>query len=371
MLLESPPDEGTKTNADVKNTPFPRRRGQEYYDQQRGELEAYNVQRLTEAEPIVAAIERRLHQEHLFARVLVETGIKEEVLRALLDRKAPLQQRPVGFIYTLVYETEWRDALGKLAAWLQGDVLRRKGTSGHAPTPTLKAIYSVLTEAMDHALLSVVVGSYGIGKSFGAERLVEARPRSPHQPGAVLVELRSKDNTVQKCIETLLKRLRHDTHGEGGYAELCRLLRPGDLLVLDEAQRLTNCGGGEMVEVVRDLWKDTGGGIALIGNPVMKKGGDGIVGNDLYGAFLSRAEVHDFSKGNTRTDVEAWMLWKGLSGKVLADKLVKLATEAPRGEYGGLRELEKLVALALRRHPGEVVSVVMLLETLKLRGARS
>ena len=129
----------------------------------------------------------------------------------------------------------WNEALGTLANWLKEDARQRKSAPGHAPTPTLRAIYSVLVEAMDHALLPVIIGSYGIGKSYAAEVLVEERPRTPSQPGAVLVELRSEDNTVPKCIETVLRRLRHDSRGEGGYAALCRVLRPGDLLILDEA----------------------------------------------------------------------------------------------------------------------------------------
>lgn len=373
MLLENPPDMGTKAVADTENAPFPKVRrfmsDQEYYDYLSAKKEAEDAQWLVEVEPLVDALERRLHQENLFARVLVETGVKEEVLRALLDRRPPVKHGLTNL--RSGDEPAFRDALGKLAAWLRGDAQRRKATPGHAPTPTLKAVYSILVEAMDYSLLSVIVGGPGMGKSFAAQTLVEERPRSIEQPGAVRVELSEDDRTVHKCIETLLKRLRHDTHGEGGYAGLCRALRPGDLLILDEAQRLATCGNGAMVEIVRDLWRDTGAGIVLIGNPHMRRGKTKIIGNDLYAAFLSRAEVHDLAQSNSRADVEAWMVWKGLAGKTLAGKLVQLATSPARGEPGNLRELEKLYQRTARRHPGEVVTAAMLLEASGIQGAKS
>lgn len=371
MLLENPLPVGTRVNDDAEIAHFPKVRrfmtDQEYYDLQRAEREAENARFLGEAEPVVTALERRLHQEHLLAHVLVETGVKEEVLRGLLDRRAPSRNPMQGFS-----ESAWREALAALAEWLAEDKQRRKAaTADHAPTPTMKAIYSILTEAMDFGLLDVTVGGVGIGKSRAAEILVSERPRTHHQPGAILVEVRTADKTVHACIEYLIQRLRNDSNGRGGYSELCRLLRRGDLLILDEAQRLTTCGNGAMIEVVRDLWKETGAGIALLGNPDMKKRRSGVVGNDLYAAFMSRAHVHDFNKGTTREDVEAWMLWKGLSGKALADRLVALATNPSGGEYVGLRALQKLVEATQRRLPGEPLTAPSMLESLRLMVARS
>lgn len=370
MLLENPCPAGESANGGAEIAPFPKvarhLSDQDFYELERTRREAENAALLNEAEPVVAALERRLSQEHLITRILVDTGIKDEILHGLLDRRPPSRHLMTGYS-----EFEWREALAALAAWLAEDKQRRKAAPDHAPTPTMKAIYSILVEAMDFGLLDVTVGCFGIGKSRAAEVLVAERPRSRHQPGAILVELRSADKTVHACIEYLIQRLRNDSNGSGGYSELCRLLRLGDLLILDEAQRLSTCGNGAMIEVVRDLWKDTGAGIALLGNPDMKKRGSGIVGNDLYGAFMSRAQVHDFSKGTTREDVEAWMLWKGLSGKALADKLVAVATNPRAGEYGGLRALQKLVEAAQRRHPGESLTAARLLERVQTMEARS
>lgn len=371
MLLEMLPIEGLESNVGAESAPFPAVRrhitDQEYYDRKHAARNAWNSERLAEAEPIVAAVERRCHQEHLFTRILVETGMHEEALRSLLDRTPPPEQPKCMNAGQIRSVEAWREALGKLVEWLKADAQQRKAAPGHAPTPTLKAIYSVLVEAMDHALLPVIIGACGIGKSHAAEVLVGERPRSTHQPGAVLVELREKDKTVSQCIETILKRLRHDLHGEGGYAGLCRVLRRGDLLILDEGHRLAKCGNGAMVEVVRDLWKDTGAGIAVIGNPLLRKRREGILGNDAYGAFLSRAEVHDFSRGNTRADVDAWMVWKGFSGKALADGLSRLALRPSRDNEGGLRELTKLVESAERRNPGKTITSEVLLDEIKIR----
>lgn len=375
MLLEMLPGAGLESNVGAGNAPFPavRRRmtDDEYYDRKRAERDAWNAERLAEAEPIVSAVERRCHQEHLFTRILAETGIHEEALRSLLDRTPPPEQPKSMNAGQIRSVDAWREALGKLVEWLKADAQQRNAAPLHAPTPTLKAVYSVLVEAMDHALLTVIIGACGIGKSHAATVLVDERPRSINQPGAVLVELRESDKTVSQCIETILKRLRHDLHGEGGYAGLCRVLRRGDLLILDEGHRLAKCGNGAMVEVVRDLWKDTGAGIAVIGNPLLRKRREGILGNDAYGAFLSRAEVHDFSKGNSRADVDAWMVWKGFSGKALADGLSRLALRQSRDNEGGLRELKKLVESVERRNPGKAITSEMLLDEIKLRGVLS
>lgn len=371
MLRESACPMGTQTADAPAHDAFPTVRrfmsDQEYYDQERASREAEMAQLVEAAEPLVCAIEKRLHQEHLLSRVLVETGIHEEVLRGLLDRRAPHPH------YHQRYNAEARtDALQRLAAWLADDKRNRKATPGHAPTPTLRAIFSIIVEAMEASLLEVVVGGYGIGKSKAAEAVVEQFPRSVNEPGAVLIEMRSEDNTVAKCLGTILRRLRHDSRSVGGYAEVCRLLRPGDVLILDEANYLAECSRGGMVNVIRDLWKDTGAGIVLLGNPVMNKGRNGgIVGNDLYGAFLSRAVVHDFMRGNTREDVEAWMVWKGLAGKDLARRFVELAISPTAGEYGGIRRLEKLLMAVSRRFPGQEVTSELVIEYMhQARGQR-
>ncbi|MCP5254036.1 MAG: AAA family ATPase [Zoogloeaceae bacterium] len=370
MLLENPCVGGVSSDEKQQNASFPKIQrfmsDQDYYDLKRTERESEEATLIDEAEPLVAAIERRLHQEHLFARILVETAIREEVLRGLLDRRAPSKQWQSNFNLEAR-----RDALKRLAMWLDDDRKSRKVAAGHAPTPTLKAIFSIIVEAMQASLLEVVVGGYGIGKSKAAEAVVEEFPRSKLQPGAVLIELRKEDNTVSKCLGTVLKRLRHDSHGEGGYGEVCRVLRPGDVLILDEANYLAECGKGRMVDVIRDLWKDTGAGVVLLGNPVMSKGRDGgIVGNDLYGAFLSRAEIHDFTKGNSQSDVEAWMLWKGLAGKDLAKRFVRLAIPQTPGQYGGIRRLENIYATVARRNPGVKVTGEMITEHLRAAGAK-
>lgn len=362
MLIEKPYPMGTLAGDAPAREAFPTIQrfmsDEAYHEQERAAREAEKTQLVEEAEPLVCAIEKRLHQEHLLPRVLVETGIHEEVLRGLLDRRAPNPH------YHQRYSINARqEALQRLAAWLADDKRSRKATPGHAPTPTLRAIFSIIVEAMEASLLEVVVGGYGIGKSKAAEAVVEQFPRSVSQPGAVVIELRSEDNTVAKCLGTLVKRLRHDSRPAGGYAELCRLLRPGDVLILDEANYLSDCGRGGMVNVIRDLWKDTGAGVVLLGNPIMKeRRSGGIVGNDLYGAFLSRAMVHDFTRGNTREDVETWMVWKGLAGKELAEMFVKLATARSAGEYGGIRRLEMLLAMVSRRFPGQEITSELVLE---------
>lgn len=335
---------------------------QEFYDWKQEQEEAEAARLRAEAEPIVSAIEKRLHQEHLFNRLLIETGIHEEVLHGLLGRRVP--EDALGQQYNC---DSHHEALQKLTSWLDEDRLRRK-MADHAPTPTFQAIFNIIVEAKEASLLEIVVGDYGIGKSKAAEAVVGRYPRSINHPGAVLIELRKEDYSVPKCLSTLLRRLRHDSIGKGGYSEVCRMLRPGDVMILDEANYLAECGKGAMVDVLRDLWRDTGAGIVLLGNPVMRRSRDGIIGNDLYGAFLSRAGIHDFTGGNTREDVEAWMLWKGLTSKKLANCLVRLATSRVPGQYGGIRCLENIVSAVNRRHPDKPVDSDLVLGYLQQIG---
>lgn len=376
MLLENRPEAGTESNAGAQPSAFPAVRrfmsDEDYYAQKRVEQGAERARLLAEAEPVASAIEKRLSQGFPVSRLLVEAGIKEPVLRYILDRRPPSPDETMrGGIQGIVQEGEWRAALGALAVWLRDEAERRRVPPGHADTPTFRAVYNVLVEAMDYGLLSVVIGAPGMGKSFAAQVLAGERPLSADEPGAVLVKLNEADRTHHQCIETMLKALRHDTHGEGGYAGLCRALRLGDLLILDEAQRLAECGNGSLVDVIRDLWEDTGAGIALIGNRRHMRGRTKIVGNDRYEAFLSRADVHNLASGNSAADVDAWMQWRGLTGKQLADQLTTLATSATAGERGNLRALAKLYEAAQRRQPGEVVTPATMIEALRLRGVKS
>ena len=94
-------------------------------------------------------------------------------------------------------------------------------------------------------------------------------------------------------------------------------------------------------------------------------------GGIRYGAFLSRAVVHDFMRGNTREDVEAWMVWKGLAGKELARRFVELATSPSAGEYGGIRRLEKVLMAVSRRFPGQEITSELVLDYMRqARGQR-
>lgn len=373
MLIENQPAAGAKISPDAEMNAFPKVRrfmtDEEYYEHCRAEREAEKARFIGEAEPVAAALEKRLNQGFPVSRLLVEAGITEPALRYILDRRPPAPDRSIhGTVQGVVTECEWRKVLAALAAWLRDEAERRRTPPGRADTPTFRAVYNILAEAMDYGLLSVVIGAPGMGKSFAAQVMAEERPRSFAHPGSVLVELREADRTPHQCIETILKAVRHGTHGEGGYAGLCRALRRGDLLILDEAQRLAECGNGGMVDVIRDLWEDTGAGFVLIGNRRHMRGRTKIVGNDRYEAFLSRADVHNLASGNTPADVDAWMQWRSLSGKQLADQLTKLATNPTAGEGGNLRALAKLYETAQRRRPGKAVTPDALIEVLKLRG---
>jgi DNA transposition AAA+ family ATPase len=371
MLRENAPGVGVEPGSEFKAVRF--MSDQDYHDHLRAEREAKKARLLDEAEPVASAIERRLSQGFPVERLHREAYIEETALRYILDRRPPSPDATMRCgVQGILQEGEWRAALGALAQWLKDEAERRRAPPGHADTPTFRAVYNILTDAMARARLSVVIGAPGMGKSFAAQVLAGERPRSAEQPGAVLVPLKEADRTSHQCIESMLKAIRRDTHGQGGYAGLCRVLRPGDLLILDEAQRLAGCGAGSMVDVIRDLWEETGAGIVLIGNRRYMRGRSKIVGNDRYEAFLNRADVHDLAPRNSAADVYAWMEWRGLGGKQLADGLIKLvegtAVEG-RGNLRALADLYKSVQETMQG--GEAVTPAALLEGLRLWRGKS
>lgn len=375
MLLQNPSLMGENQPADAAGRPFPHvlrhATDEEYYANARAEREAEDARQLAVAEPVIAAVETRLRQGFPFPRLILETGIRAEVLSQMLERQLPRH-------FTGHYNMDSRaEVLNQLVAWLDQDAMeRRHAALSCATTPTHRHIYNLAMEAKKYGSLEVLVGGVGIGKSWSAEALVADCPRRHNQPGAVLIELRETDKKIGKCLDTLLAGIRggpHHATGGSAYDLICRELRPGDLVILDEANRLGNCDNGAMVDVIRDLWKDTGAAFFLMGNPILK-GKRGVLDNELYDAFASRARIHEVPY-NTPADVDTWMVWKGLSGKRLGARFRELAairvdakgnTQPPRP--GGLRKLAHIVEDVQRRHPGAELTEDLILGYLDKRG---
>ncbi|MDT9106089.1 hypothetical protein RSW49_24445, partial [Escherichia coli] len=81
----------------------------EYYEHCRAEREAEKARFIGEAEPVAAALEKRLNQGFPVSRLLVEAGITEPALRYILDRRPPAPDRSIhGTVQGVVTECEWR-----------------------------------------------------------------------------------------------------------------------------------------------------------------------------------------------------------------------------------------------------------------------
>lgn len=374
MLLENPLAMGQDGATEAKAKPFPKvlrhASEQEYYDQQKAEYEAEKARQLAEVEPIVAAVETRLAQGYPFARLVLMSEVDPQVLSQMLDRRLPAHM-------TGRYTAKNRqEAALKLSAWLADDARERQDRPGHAPTPFHNALYNFGVETMQHGLLSVRVSGVGNGKSMTGGTIVADFPRRRNQTGAVMVKIQEADRTVAKCLTTILTGLRGGPRhavGDAAYDLICKELRPGDLVIIDEANRFGKVENGAMVDVIRDLWESTGAGFLLLGNPILK-GRHGVLDNDLYDAFASRASIQEVPYLSP-ADVEAWMFWMGLKGKEITKKFTDLAArwvDASGKEHlprpGGLRKLDNIVKDVKRRNPGVEITGDLILRDLKNRG---
>ena len=326
----------------------------EFFAAEKARQEAEDANFLEGAEPVLSAVDKLLSSEDLFNRIVIETDVRADVLRHLIDRRPPRRHDAARFDAGSL-----QNALQRLTNWVTA-YLKERTFCDYAETPTLTVLHELFREAMDYGDLKVLIGTYGIGKTEAAKRFVDAFPRGgvrsvrgrPENRGALRVDI-ADGMSKSEFLGLLSRRLVPDLHGTPRFEVIREELRPGDLLILDEAQRLSKVPSA--LEIIRDLWEATGAGVVLMGNPhIKKKGPDGIIGNDMYGAFQNRAEIHSLQL--TRADVDAWMVWKGWSGKELADRLAAIALRPD----GGLRRLVEHANRAKRRIDGELDSREML-----------
>ncbi|MDY0011310.1 MAG: hypothetical protein RBS40_00280 [Rhodocyclaceae bacterium] len=374
MLLENPLDMGQDGATEATAQPFQKvlrhASEQEYYAQRKAAREAEEERQLAEVEPVIAAVETRLAQGYPFGRLILMSEVDQEVLSQMLSRILPSN-------FTGRYTMQTRaEAAQKLSAWLEGDARDRRAKPGHAPTPFHNSLYNFGVETLQHSLLSVFVSGVGNGKSKAGETIVADYPRRHNHCGAVMIKIQEADRTVAKCLTTILAGLRGSPRhavGDAAYDLICKELRPGDLVIIDEANRFGKVENGAMVDVIRDLWEASGAGFLLLGNPILK-GRHGVLENDLYDAFASRTRIQEIPYLSP-ADVEAWMLWMGLTGKQLTKKFTELAArwvDASGKEHlprpGGLRKLTNIVEDVKRRNPGADLTGELVLSYITSRG---
>lgn len=228
----------------------------------------------------------------------------------------------------------------------------------YAETAIFRQVYGLLRGAHRAGTLIAVTGLYGIGKSFAARQYVLDRPRGPHEPGAVLFEFTPAakgDNGVLDAILTALDP--HSPVKGTTTAKLDRilgLLKPGDFLIADECGIPADRGTGlRFMAYIND---HAGIPIAMIGNPAFR---NAVWGKHKELDALANRTIHHALGGNDAEDVDAFMGWRGLSGRAWKEALTTIA-RLP-GRAGGLRGvvllLDELSRLEVERTPESFIEL--------------
>lgn len=322
------------------------------------------------AELLIQRLESFLAKGLTRSRVGAESGLRADDMDRLLTRaRIPKWANPSRQDWTLERADE---AVQRLARWL--DEVAQVGGAGvptYADTSTHEELYNLMIDASTKKRLVLIVGGYGVGKTSAAEHAAADCPRGLSKPGLVLIRASETDRTFAQFLRRLYLRLvnREDVSATVDLmAAIRKLLRPGDVVVIDECSLLANCGGGRVVEVIRELYDECPASWVLLGNERVNKAGN-LLDAKLYGAFASRARVFPTQFLYTsEADVEAYMRWRGLDGVKLRQMLVRRFAKVP-GEgspvAGGMRALDSLCIQAVEENEGATLTSSMLLDYLQ------
>ena len=233
----------------------------------------------------------------------------------------------------------------------------------YAKTETFERVYGTLFAAHKVRSLVAITATYGIGKTFAARRYARDNPRRANEPGAVWFEFGPGTKGDTGVLDAILGALEPYSSPSGNVSSkldrILTVLKPGDFLIADECGIPTEKGTG--LRFMSYIHEQAGIPVAMIGNPsfhaaVWGKRSD-------YDALASRTK-HISLDGNSDSDVDAWMDFKGITGRNLK-KVVLLVVGQP-GRDGGLRGAETV--LSELRARGLEVTAENFLETAKLFG---
>lgn len=152
--------------------------------------------------------------------------------------------------------------------------------------------------------------------------------------------------------------------GEEVMAELCKVLRRGDVLILDECQRLASCAKGRGIEAVRELYDRSAASLVLLGNQALTRAGN-LLDERLYGALQTRAQVFRSEFLHiSEHDIDAFAAGHEVAlGKSLRNRLVLAFTRGPNRlprRTGGLRAVANLFANARDANAGELTAAAIM-----------
>lgn len=292
------------------------------------------------AETILARIESRLAAGLSRARLANEAETRLDTLENVLKRQKRFN---IGFHYG-----DPREVIDNLERWLaEEDGQYAPKAAVHAPTPTYQRVTALLGIAQTRIQLIAITGDVGIGKSAAARAFAASQPKTDHAPGAVYVEFAEVDAKPTAALSRIFEAL--PGKGIAGHRQenlldaIAGLLKPGDLLILDECNYLSGRNGrdGRALDVIRDLHGKSRAGIAMLGNPELRAR---VWGKSEDFAALASRTLHYPMGHTTEEDVDAWLQWAGITGKAIRAATIKIAVRP--GQNGGLRTLAKVIELA-------------------------
>lgn len=298
-------------------------------------------------EAVIARGEAILAAGYPKLRLRAATGLSEADIDTLMAREFPAAAfSGRGWLI---------DALRRLTEWLADDAAETGTDKGFAATPTFQKIHALIGHAHAQREIVAITGEVGIGKSEAAKAYVAAKPRRLKTAGAVRVQFSEADNKSIAALARILGALRGrdvDAYRKGQLMDaIGAALRPGDCLILDECNFLRE--GADIARCLHDAFNVP---IVMIGNPTF---GRTVWGKeDSFAALANRALRFDFP-ASTEDDVDAWLIWAGISGTALRRAAVKVATRP--GRAGGLRTLAKVVSTCRAFYPGEELDAALLL----------
>lgn len=237
------------------------------------------------------------------------------------------------------------EQLARIDSWLAAyGEERRAELRRCVETPTRAMLEGIIANARREKMLSLVVGSYGIGKSFTFSEFAQRVPRTKTATGAVYVAFCQDDKSTASVYQRIAEGMRITgwviSHKKTVSRAVVDNLRQGDVILCDEANYLFDNGN---INVLRDIFDASPASLVLAANPLylefLKTSRKGIA------AFLSRAETIHI-ESNVEADIEAVLAAEHLPDTIRA---TAIAIGTRSGETGGLRVLYRVIRRAEKR----------------------
>ncbi|HRI90159.1 MAG TPA: AAA family ATPase [Accumulibacter sp.] len=302
------------------------------------------------------------------------TGISESTLHALLDDR---ERSSLG----MVRRDNWFDErnpskpgpldnarrdLHRLNAWMDADADERRKMAARQYTEIETGLYiaGLAMEALEKKRLFHLIGGYGICKTTTLQRFAGKHPMTHETPGAVFLALTEEDRTPAQVYRRVGEAIRisekFQTRGRSLGQRVRNTLRPGDLVIVDEANYAFERGTWA---TLRDIFDSSQASLMMVSNTTS----NGFVkrNQDELGAFLSRARTRLIDR-NQASDGERYARALGYTCPRIIAEAARIVTV--RGANGGMRTLAKAFedAEQMATQKGVAVDLAIVKEAAKI-----